>query len=101
MGCRRVPAVTAPGLSPRAGDQRVPASTGDSGTRCSVRRSAVAYIPGHELTRAAAEARFASPSHFSDTFRAMFGLTPTAFVRIGGELSVIERRRPPPLSAGR
>ncbi|MFI9536752.1 helix-turn-helix domain-containing protein [Nocardia fusca] len=49
------------------------------------------HAAGHDLTRAAVDAGFASPSHFSDTFRAMFGLTPTAFVRIGGELSVIER----------
>ncbi|WP_280416638.1 AraC family transcriptional regulator [Nocardia carnea] len=49
------------------------------------------YAAGHDLTRAAADAGFASPSHFSDTFRAMFGLTPTAFTRIGGELRIIER----------
>ncbi|WP_348536641.1 helix-turn-helix domain-containing protein [Nocardia carnea] len=41
--------------------------------------------------RAAADAGFASPSHFSDTFRAMFGLTPTAFTRIGGDLHIIEQ----------
>ncbi|WP_280459372.1 AraC family transcriptional regulator [Nocardia carnea] len=49
------------------------------------------YAAGHDLTRAAADAGFASPSHFSDTFRAMFGLTPTAFTRIGGELQIIEQ----------
>ena len=54
-------------------------------------RIARSYAAGHDMTRAAADAGFASPSHFSDTFRAMFGLTPTAFVRIGGALSVIER----------
>ncbi|MGW1741973.1 helix-turn-helix domain-containing protein [Nocardia sp. NPDC001965] len=54
-------------------------------------RIARSHAAGHDMTRAAADAGFASPSHFSDTFRAMFGLTPTAFVRIGGALSVIER----------
>lgn len=48
------------------------------------------HAAGHDLTRAAADAGFASPSHFSDTFRAMFGLTPTAFTRIGGDLRIIE-----------
>lgn len=49
------------------------------------------HAAGHDLTRAAADAGFASPSHFSDTFRAMFGLTPTAFTRIGGDLRIIEQ----------
>ncbi|WP_433754970.1 helix-turn-helix domain-containing protein [Nocardia sp. CA-135398] len=47
-----------------------------------------AYAAGHDLTRAAVDAGFASPSHFSDTFRAMFGLTPTAFLTINGELHI-------------
>ncbi|MFI1464054.1 helix-turn-helix transcriptional regulator [Nocardia carnea] len=49
------------------------------------------HAAGHDLTRSAADAGFASPSHFSDTFRAMFGLTPTAFTRIGGDLRIIEQ----------
>ncbi|MGI5219514.1 helix-turn-helix domain-containing protein [Nocardia sp. CA-290969] len=54
-------------------------------------RIARSYAAGHDLTRAAADAGFASPSHLSDTFRAMFGLTPTAFTRIGGDLRIIEQ----------
>ncbi|MFI5720726.1 helix-turn-helix transcriptional regulator [Nocardia sp. NPDC051750] len=49
------------------------------------------YSAGYDLTRAATDAGFASPSHFSDTFRAMFGLTPTAFTGIGGRLHIIEQ----------
>ncbi|MFG1796411.1 helix-turn-helix domain-containing protein [Nocardia sp. NPDC049149] len=51
---------------------------------------AKAYAAGYDLTRAATDAGFASPSHFSDTFRAMFGLTPTAFVGIRGELHILD-----------
>ncbi|MEU4311320.1 helix-turn-helix domain-containing protein [Nocardia sp. NPDC024068] len=54
-------------------------------------RVARSFAAGHDMTRAAIDAGFASPSHFSDTFRAMFGLTPTAFTRIGGELRIIDR----------
>lgn len=35
-----------------------------------------AAAAGADFTRASVEAGFASPSHFSDTFHAMFGLTP-------------------------
>ncbi|GGU41647.1 helix-turn-helix domain-containing protein [Lentzea flava] len=35
---------------------------------------------GADLTRASAEAGFASPSHFSDSFHAMFGLTASALL---------------------
>ncbi len=41
--------------------------------------------------------RFASPSHSSDTFRAVFGPTPSAFVGLGGTLRIAARgpgRRP-------
>ncbi|WP_280438574.1 helix-turn-helix domain-containing protein [Nocardia cyriacigeorgica] len=44
----------------------------------------------HDLTRAAVDAGFASPSHFSDVFRAMFGLTPTAFLGVGSEVRIID-----------
>lgn len=54
-------------------------------------RVAAAHAAGHDLTRAAVDAGFASPSHFSDTFRAMFGLTPSAFVGLGGTLRIIEQ----------
>lgn len=53
-------------------------------------RVARSFAAGHDMTRSAVDAGFASPSHFSDTFRAMFGLTPTAFTRIGGELRIID-----------
>lgn len=54
-------------------------------------RVAMAHAAGHDLTRAAVDAGFASPSHFSDTFRLMFGLTPSAFVGLGGTLRIIEQ----------
>lgn len=37
-------------------------------------------VAGHELTRCAVDAGFASPSHFSDTFHQTFGLSPTALL---------------------
>jgi AraC-like DNA-binding protein len=37
-------------------------------------------VAGHELTRCAADAGFASPSHFSDTFHRTFGLSPSALL---------------------
>ncbi|AHH18238.1 putative transcriptional regulator [Nocardia nova SH22a] len=43
-------------------------------------RSAVA---GHDLTRAAIDAGFATPSHFSETFRDMIGLSATDMLRAG------------------
>jgi AraC-like DNA-binding protein len=38
---------------------------------------------GCDLTRASMEAGFASPSHFSDTFNKIFGLTATALLKSG------------------
>jgi AraC-like DNA-binding protein len=49
-------------------------------------RVAAAFADGHDFTRAAADAGFASPSHLSDTFRGMFGLTPTALAALGPEV---------------
>ncbi|WP_246843096.1 AraC family transcriptional regulator [Allokutzneria sp. NRRL B-24872] len=43
-------------------------------------RVAEAVNAGANLTTAAADAGFASPGHFSDTFHAMFGLTASAFL---------------------
>lgn len=43
-------------------------------------RSAVA---GHDLTRAAIDAGFATPSHFSENFRDMIGLSATEMLRAG------------------
>lgn len=42
-----------------------------------MRHAAAAVSRGADLSTAASDAGFASPSHFSDTFRAMFGLTAT------------------------
>jgi methylphosphotriester-DNA--protein-cysteine methyltransferase len=38
---------------------------------------------GHDLTGAAIAAGFASPSHFSDTFNRMFGLTASKLLDTG------------------
>lgn len=43
-------------------------------------RAARALAAGHNLTRAAADGYFASPSHLSTAFHAMFGLTPSALL---------------------
>ncbi|WP_219509655.1 helix-turn-helix domain-containing protein [Nonomuraea ceibae] len=40
-------------------------------------RAARALAAGHNLTRAAADGSFASPSHLSTAFHSMFGLTPS------------------------
>ncbi|ADG79329.1 Helix-turn-helix, AraC domain protein OS=Tsukamurella paurometabola (strain ATCC 8368 / DSM/ CCUG 35730 / CIP 100753 / JCM 10117 / KCTC 9821 / NBRC 16120/ NCIMB 702349 / NCTC 13040) OX=521096 GN=Tpau_2731 PE=4 SV=1 [Tsukamurella paurometabola] len=50
--------------------------------------AAAAIADGADLTRAAAEAGFASPSHFSDSFLRMFGLTATTLTRSGARLVV-------------
>ncbi|WP_280383795.1 helix-turn-helix transcriptional regulator [Nocardia wallacei] len=44
---------------------------------------AASIAAGHDLTRAATDAGFASPSHFSDTFRTLFGLTATTLLSQG------------------
>ncbi|WP_238220650.1 helix-turn-helix domain-containing protein [Tsukamurella pulmonis] len=51
-------------------------------------RAAESIAAGSDLTRAAADAGFASPSHFSDAFLAMFGLTATALLGTGARLIV-------------
>lgn len=56
-------------------------------------RVAAAFAQGHDFTRAAADAGFASPSHFTDTFRGMFGLTPTALVGLNPQLLLHEHDR--------
>lgn len=43
---------------------------------------------GHDLTRCAADAGFASPSHLSETFRRTFGLSLSALLASGVELDV-------------
>ncbi|MFD0360912.1 helix-turn-helix domain-containing protein [Nocardia sp. GCM10030253] len=47
---------------------------------------AAALSKGMDLTRAATEAGFASPSHFSDTFHTIFGLTATAVISTGVQI---------------
>jgi methylphosphotriester-DNA--protein-cysteine methyltransferase len=49
---------------------------------------ATAVSKGADLTRAAVDAGFASPSHFSDAFRRMFGLTATTLLGGGVEIVV-------------
>jgi AraC-like DNA-binding protein len=49
-----------------------------------------AAAAGLDFTQAAVDAGFASPSHFSDTFKAMFGLTPTALASVHGPLEIYE-----------
>ncbi|HEV7977413.1 helix-turn-helix domain-containing protein [Amycolatopsis sp.] len=46
-------------------------------------RAGTELAGGHDLTFAAAEAGFASPSHFSDSFHAMFGLRPSRLLATG------------------
>ncbi|MEU6137425.1 helix-turn-helix domain-containing protein [Nocardioides sp. NPDC047086] len=48
-----------------------------SGRWARMRHAAAAVSRGADLSTAASDAGFASPSHFSDTFRTMFGLTAT------------------------
>jgi len=45
---------------------------------------------GGDLTRAAADAGFASPSHCSDTFLRMFGLTASELLGSGAELIIVD-----------
>ncbi|MFD4351948.1 helix-turn-helix domain-containing protein [Nocardia sp. NPDC058519] len=40
-------------------------------------------VNGHDLTRSALDAGFATPSHFSESFRAMIGLPATTMLRSG------------------
>ncbi|GAA0998763.1 helix-turn-helix domain-containing protein [Acrocarpospora macrocephala] len=47
-----------------------------------MRRAAASLAEGGNLTRAAADGYFASPSHFSTAFHALFGLTPSALLTL-------------------
>lgn len=49
-----------------------------------------AVAEGADLTTAATHAGFASPSHFSDTFHAMFGLTATDLLAAGARIIIEE-----------
>lgn len=53
-------------------------------------RVARAVAHGHDFTRAAADAGFASPSHLTGTFRGMFGLTPTALAALNPQILLDE-----------
>ena len=55
-----------------------------------MRYAAAAVSQGADLSTAASDAGFASPSHFSDTFRAMFGLTATQL--LSSQLRIVVMR---------
>lgn len=55
-------------------------------------RVARSVAAGHDLTRAAADAGFASPSHLSDAFRALFGLTASAVLAQTPRIHVPQER---------
>ncbi|MEU4455249.1 AraC family transcriptional regulator [Nocardioides sp. NPDC023903] len=57
-----------------------------------MRYAAAAVSQGADLSTAASDAGFASPSHFSDTFRAMFGLTATQLLSNQLRIVVMEHR---------
>jgi transcriptional regulator GlxA family with amidase domain len=48
-----------------------------------------AVADGVDLTRAAVDAGFASASHFSDTFRTLFGLTATELLAKGTDIVIV------------
>ncbi|PXX61752.1 AraC family transcriptional regulator [Nocardia tenerifensis] len=54
-----------------------------------LRRVVYALASGQDLTRGAVEAGFASPSHFSDTFRNTFGLSATELLHTGVVFDVV------------
>lgn len=51
----------------------------------------VAVAKGSDLTTASTEAGFATPSHFSDAFHVMFGLTATEVLAAGTRVVVLDR----------
>lgn len=57
-----------------------------------MRYVAAAVSQGADLSTAASDAGFASPSHFSDAFRAMFGLTATQLLSNQLRIIVMEHR---------
>jgi AraC-like DNA-binding protein len=71
------------------------AETG-TGVRCYRRWARMILVAeviagGGDLTRAAADAGFATPSHFSVAFRRMFGLTPSRLLGTGVEIRTAVR----------
>ncbi|WP_232851540.1 AraC family transcriptional regulator [Nocardia acididurans] len=55
--------------------------------------TATVFLAGHDLTRAATEAGFASPSHFADRFRITFGLSATRLLGSGARLRLLDQER--------
>ncbi|MEV5649416.1 AraC family transcriptional regulator [Nocardia sp. NPDC052254] len=53
-----------------------------------LRRVVQGLASGHDLTRSAVDSGFASPSHFSDTFRHTFGLSVTDLLHAGVRFDV-------------
>ncbi len=51
-------------------------------------RAAQGHISGYDGTRCAADAGFATPSHFTDTFHRMFGFTPSTLASRGAQLHI-------------
>lgn len=49
-----------------------------------------AVSKGHDLTTASADAGFATPSHFSDAFHAMFGLTAAQLITADARIVVLD-----------
>lgn len=49
-----------------------------------------AVAKGADLTTAAVDAGFASPSHFSDAFHAMCGLTASELLRAGARINILD-----------
>jgi AraC-like DNA-binding protein len=49
------------------------------------------FAGGHDLTRCATDAGFASLSHFSKVFHSMFGLSATALLSMGVQLDVVDQ----------
>jgi AraC-like DNA-binding protein len=56
-----------------------------------MRHAAKGFAAGHDLTRCAVEAGFASLSHFSGVFHSMFGLSATALLSMGVQLDIAEQ----------
>lgn len=85
------------GLSPSYFQRLFGAQTGTSLRRyrrwARMLRAARAVAAGADLTRASADAGFASPSHFSDSFSAMFGLSASALASSGVHLVIADEER--------
>ncbi|KXO91173.1 hypothetical protein AXK60_02000 [Tsukamurella pseudospumae] len=92
VGCTAISLAQAEGLSTPYVLRLFSRETGTSFRRyrlwMRMLRAAESIAAGADLTRAAADAGFASPSHFSDAFLAMFGLSATALFGTGATLVV-------------